>query len=81
MYDCFDKIQISLEPKEQLQETEPKPEPEHIPAGGRKIKNKCSKKKVGVYRTKNGYYYRMYKNGKKKRISKEMYFKIKKSVK
>lgn len=78
---CFDKIQTSLEPKEQLQETEPEPKPEDIPAGGRKIKNKCSKKKVGVYRTKNGYYYRMYKNGKKKRISKEMYFKIKKSVK
>ena len=53
--------------------------------GGGKKKNKYIKKKenvkkVGVYRSKGGYYYRRYKNGKKKRISKEMYHKLKKSL-
>ena len=53
-------------------------------AGGKKknkyIKKKENVKKVGVYRSKGGYYYRRYKNGKKKRISKEMYHKLKKSL-
>ena len=43
-------------------------------AGGKKI----SVKKIGVYRTKGGYFYRRYKNGKVKRISKETYKKSKK---
>lgn len=36
-------------------------------------KKKHIVKKVGVYRSKGGYYYRRYKNGKVKRISKEIY--------
>ena len=51
-----------------------------LAAGGKK-KNKSRKKltvkKVGVYRSKGGYYYRRYKNGKVKRISKEIYKKLK----
>ena len=52
--------------------------------GKRTKKKKVSKKKksiikkVGVYRTKGGYFYRRYKNGKVKRISKETYQKSKK---
>lgn len=55
-----------------------------LASGGKKKKNKYIKrkkvtvKKVGVYRSKGGYYYRRYKNGKRKRISKEMYYKLKK---
>ena len=51
--------------------------------GGKKKKNKYIKrkkitiKKVGVYRSKGGYYYRRYKNCKVKRISKETYKKLK----
>ena len=36
-------------------------------------KKKPIAKKTGVYRSKGGYFYRRYKNGKVKRISKETY--------
>lgn len=41
-------------------------------------RKKVNVKKVGVYRSKSGYFYRRYKNGKVKRISKETYKKSKK---
>jgi hypothetical protein len=41
-------------------------------------RKKVNVKKVGVYRSKGGYFYRRYKNGKVKRISKETYKKSKK---
>ena len=61
---------------------------ERVPArGGKKRKSNKKKslsnrkkliiKKVGVYKTKSGYFYRRYKNGKVKRISKETYKKSK----
>ena len=54
-----------------------------LAGGGKKKKNKYIKrkkitvKKVGVYRSKGGYYFRRYKNGNVKRISKEIYKKLK----
>jgi hypothetical protein len=54
-----------------------------LAVGGKKKKNKYIKrkkitvKKVGVYRSKGGYYFRRYKNGNVKRISKEIYKKLK----
>lgn len=50
-----------------------------IKNGGKRTKKKKSViKKVRLYRSKDGYYYRRYKNGKVKRISKETYQKCKK---
>lgn len=65
---------------------EPAPEPVQrlalLAQGGKKKhkyikRKKVSVKNVGVYRSKGGYYYRRYKNGKVKRISKEIYKKLK----
>ncbi len=49
------------------------------PSGGKKkpIKKIPTKKKIGVYRTSGGYYYRRFRNGDVKRISKDEYKKRK----
>jgi len=48
-------------------------ESSNVPVSGGAQKNKTL-----VYKTQKGYYYRRYKRGKTKRISKEMYYKLKK---
>ena len=81
----------TIESKQQVQvrQAQAQAQPQQALAGGGKKrksnkkkslsnKKKVNVKKVGVYRSKGGYFYRRYKNGKVKRISKETYKKSKK---
>lgn len=79
----------TIESKQQVQVRQAQAQAQQALAGGGKKrksnkkkslsnKKKVNVKKVGVYRSKGGYFYRRYKNGKVKRISKETYKKSKK---